>query len=145
VAKAAGPNVDTVLRARLTGGLPQETPNTLLFETWYELGRMAFTPVTEAELDAARRYVLGSMALSTATHAGLASTLSALVGAGLPVGWLAEHQRALEAVTVEQVQGVSRRYLAPAALTAVVVGDAAGVEEQLAALGPLTVQREVET
>src|ERR671927_442353 len=54
-----------------------------LLETWYELGRMALTPVTEAELEGARRYVLGSMALSTATHAGLASTLSALVGAGL--------------------------------------------------------------
>src|SRR3712207_8257368 len=100
-------------------------PYTTLFRsTWYELGRMALTPVTEAELDAARRYVLGSMALSTATHAGLASTLSALVGAGLPVGWLAEHQRALEAVTVAPVLGVSRRYPAPPALTPVVVGDA---------------------
>ena len=56
-------------------------------------------PVTDAELDGARRYILGTMALSTATHAGLASTLSALVGAGLPAGWLADHQRALEAVT----------------------------------------------
>ncbi|MGY2129122.1 M16 family metallopeptidase [Blastococcus sp. SYSU DS0617] len=119
-----------------------EVTGPALMETLYELGRMALTPVTEAELDAARRYVVGSMALSTATHAGLASTLSALVGAGLPVGWLAEHQRALEAVTVEQVQEVSRRYLAPGALTAVVVGDAGPVEAQLAVLGPLTVRRE---
>ena len=37
-----------------------------LLETWYELGRMALTPVSEAELDGARRYILGSMALSTA-------------------------------------------------------------------------------
>ncbi|MGY1755006.1 M16 family metallopeptidase [Blastococcus sp. SYSU D01042] len=119
-----------------------EVTGAALMETVYELGRMALTPVTEAELDAARRYVLGSMALSTATHAGLASTLSALVGAGLPVGWLAEHQRALEAVTVEQVLDVSRRYLAPSAFTAVVVGDAGTAEQQLAALGPLTVRRD---
>jgi zinc protease len=110
-----------------------------LLETWYELGRMAQLPVTEAELDAARRYVLGSMALSTATHAGLASTLSALVGAGLPADWLAEHQRALAAVTVEEVQEASRRYLAPAGLTAVVVGDAEQVAEPLRALAPVTV------
>ncbi len=122
-----------------------EVTGPALMETVYELGRMALTPVTEAELDAARRYVLGSMALSTATHAGLASTLSALVGAGLPVGWLAEHQKALEAVTVEQVQDVSRRYLAPGALTGVVVGDAEVAEAQLAALGPLTVRRDVES
>jgi zinc protease len=119
-----------------------EVTGPALLETRYELGRMALAPVTEAELDAARRYVLGSMALSTATHAGLASTLAALVGAGLPAGWLAEHQRALEAVTVEQVQEASRRYLAPAALTAVVVGDADQVEAPLAALGELTVRQE---
>lgn len=121
-----------------------EVTGAALMETVYELGRMALSPVTEAELDAARRYVLGSMALSTATHAGLASTLSALVGAGLPVGWLAEHQQALEAVTADQVQDVSRRYLAPGAMTGVVVGDAGVVEDQLAALGPLTVRRDVE-
>lgn len=121
-----------------------EVTGPALMETVYELGRMALTPVTEAELDAARRYVLGSMALSTATHAGLASTLSALVGAGLPAGWLAEHQRALGEVTVEQVQDVSRRYLAPAALTGVVVGDAEVAEAQLAALGPLTVRRDAD-
>jgi zinc protease len=112
-----------------------------LLETWYELGRMALTPVTEAELDAARRYVLGSMALTTATHAGLAGTLSALTGAGLPVEWLADHQRALARVTVDEVQDAARRYLAPAGLTTVVVGDAERVASSLETLGPAEVSR----
>jgi predicted Zn-dependent peptidase len=111
-----------------------EVTGPALMETLYELGRMALTPVTDAELDGARRYILGSMALSTATHAGLASTLSALVGAGLPAGWLAEHQRALAAVTVDDVQEVSARYLAPTALAAVVVGDAGRVAAPLGVL-----------
>ena len=110
-----------------------------LLETTYELGRMALTPVTEAELDAARRYVLGSMALTTATHAGLASTLSALVGTGLPADWLAAHQQALAAVTVPEVREAAARYLAPGGLTAVVVGDAEHVEQPLQALGPVEV------
>ena len=110
-----------------------------LLETLYELGRMALLPVTDAELDAARRYVLGNMALATATHAGLASTLSALVGSGLPVDWLAGHQRALATVTVEQVLAASRRYLAAGGLTTVVVGDAAEVAEPLGALAPVSV------
>ena len=110
-----------------------------LLETWYELGRMALVPVTAAELDGARRYVLGSMALATATHAGLASTLSALVGAGLPVDWLADHQRDLAAVTVEEVREASRRYLAASGLTTVVVGDAAQIGESLGALAPVSV------
>jgi predicted Zn-dependent peptidase len=117
-----------------------EVTGPALLETWYELGRMALLPVTAAELDGARRYILGSMALSTATHAGLASTLSALVGAGLPPGWLAEHQQALAEVTVEQVQEASDRYLASTALTAVVVGDAARVAEPLAALAPVSLR-----
>lgn len=116
-----------------------EVTGPALLETWYELGRMALTPVTEAELDGARRYILGSMALSTATHAGLASTVSALVGAGLPPDWLTDHQRALAAVTVEEVHEASRRYLSPAGLTAVVVGDAARVADQVRALAPVEV------
>jgi zinc protease len=110
-----------------------------LLETWYELGRMALTPVTEAELESARRYLLGSMALGTATHAGLASTLSALFGAGLSADWLADHQRALATVTVEEVTEASRRWLAPAGLTAVVVGDAEQAADQLRVLGPVEV------
>jgi zinc protease len=116
-----------------------EVTGPALLETWYELGRMALTPVTEAELDGARRYILGSMALSTATHAGLASTLSALIGSGLPASWLAEHQQALAAVTVDDVQEASRRYLATAGLTAVVVGDADKVAEPLRALAAVDV------
>jgi predicted Zn-dependent peptidase len=116
-----------------------EVTGPALLETVYELGRMALLPVTEAELDGARRYVLGSMALSTATHAGLASTVSALLGAGLAPEWLAEHQRALAAVTVEEVHEAARRYLAPDSLTAVVVGDATQIAEPLRALGPVEV------
>ena len=116
-----------------------EVTGPALLETWYELGRMALTAVTDSELDGARRYILGSMALSTATHAGLASTLSALIGAGLPAEWLAEHQQALGAVTVEQVQDVSLRYLAAEALTAVVVGDSGRITGPLQALAPISV------
>jgi zinc protease len=110
-----------------------------LLETWYELGRMALTPVTEAELESARRYLLGTLALGTATHAGLASTLSALFGAGLSAEWLADHQRALATVAIDEVTEASRRWLSPAGLTAVVVGDAEVAGDQLRALGPVEV------
>jgi zinc protease len=110
-----------------------------LLETWYELGRMALTPVTEAELESARRYLLGTLALGTATHAGLASTLSALFGAGLSADWLADHQRALATVGIDEVTEASRQWLSPAGLTAVVVGDAEVAAEQLRALGPVEV------
>jgi len=114
-----------------------EVTGPALLETQYELGRIALLPVTEAELEAARRYLLGTTALATATHAGLASTLSALVGAGLPAEWLTEHQAALAAVTLDEVTAAARRWLHPAGLTTVVVGDAERVAGQLEALGPV--------
>ena len=48
----------------------------------------------------------------------------------------------LLAILLEEVQEASRRYLAPAGLTAVVVGDAARVEPQLATLGQVVVTRD---
>ncbi|MCW2696116.1 MAG: putative Zn-dependent peptidase [Modestobacter sp.] len=116
-----------------------EVTGPALLETWYELGRMALLPVTEAELESARRYLLGTLALGTATHSGLASTLSALFGVGLSADWLADHQRALATVGVAEVAEASRRWLHPAGLTAVVVGDAATITEPLRALGPVEV------
>jgi predicted Zn-dependent peptidase len=61
------------------------------------------------------------------------------VGAGLPPEWLTDHQRALAAVTVEEVQEAARKYLATPPLTTVVVGDAEKVTAALEALGPVVV------
>ena len=105
-----------------------------LLETLYELGRIATVPVGQEELDQARRYALGTLALSTASQAGLAGQVSQLAGAGLPLSWLREHSKALQEVTVEDVLEAAGRWLAPTALTPVLVGDTATVEDSLRAL-----------
>jgi predicted Zn-dependent peptidase len=108
-----------------------------LLETVYELGRMATGPVTADELDAARRYATGALALSTATQAGLASTLSALLPTGLGLDWLREHPRRLAAVTVDEVREAAARFLAPARLVSVLLGDASVVTESVSSLVPV--------
>jgi zinc protease len=105
-----------------------------LLETLYELGRIATVPVDQAELDQARRYAIGTLALSTASQAGLAGLLSQLAGAGLGVDWLREHPAALEKVTVDDVLEAGARWFAPSALTPVLVGDTAVVEDSLRTL-----------
>lgn len=102
-----------------------------LLETLYELGRISSLPVTEAELDAVRQYAIGTLALSTATQAGLASTLSGLIGVGVGPQWLAEHPRRLAKVTVEQVSEAAATYFAPSRFVSVVVGDSATVRTPL--------------
>ena len=108
-----------------------------LLETWYELGRMATLPVTPAELEDVRQYAVDTLALSIATQAGLASTLAALIGVGLGLEWLRDHARRLASVTAEETFAAAQRYLAPAGLAAVVLGEASGIERGLAALGPV--------
>ena len=105
-----------------------------LLETLYELGRMATVPVTQAELDQARRYAIGTLALGTASQAGLASTVSQLATADLGVEWLRDYPRALAAVTVEDVLAASARWLSPQRHTPVLVGDSALVAGPLGAL-----------
>jgi zinc protease len=102
-----------------------------LLETVYELGRIASLPVSEAEVEAVRQYAIGTLALSTATQSGLASTLSGLAGVGVEPQWLTEHPRRLAAVTVEQVSEAAREFLAPSRFVSVVVGDSAAVRAPL--------------
>ncbi len=109
-----------------------------LLEIFYELGRMALLAPSAAELDAARQYSVGTLALATATASGLASTLSSLAGAGIGVDYLRDHPAALARVTPSDVQAVSARVLAPSGLVTVLVGDAAKIREAVLAFGPVT-------
>jgi zinc protease len=109
-----------------------------LLETRYELGRMGAVPPTQAEVDAARSYAVGSLLISLDTQGGLASTLSALAVDGLDVDWLRGAPARLEAVTVEQVASAALRFFAPSAFTGVVVGDLDVIGPGVRALGGVT-------
>jgi zinc protease len=108
----------------LSADVATDVTGPALVETFYELGRISSLPITANELESVRQYAIGTQALSTATQAGLASTLSALLGSGLEVGWLAEHRSRLAAVTLDEVAAAAASYLAPRRLIGVAVGDA---------------------
>ncbi len=105
-----------------------------LVEVGYELARMASLPPSAEEVAATAQYLVGTLALSTATQAGLAGTLAVLLADGLDVTWLQEHPQRLLAVTPEDVHQAALRMLAPTGLVTTVVGDAAKVERPLSAL-----------
>lgn len=114
-----------------------------LMEMQYEMGRVATLPVQQAELDAARRYLIGTLALSTASQAGLASTLARLLDAGLEPSWLREHPAALAEVSVASAHEAAHRWLAPSAAATVLVGDAQRIAadvETLAAVTPMALE-----
>jgi zinc protease len=111
-----------------------------MVETFYELGKIASLPVTPAEVEAVRQYSIGTLALSTATQAGLASTLPALVGAGLEPEWLAEHSARLAKVTVDEVSAAAAKFFGPTNFLGVVVGDAGQIAGPLAAIASVITQ-----
>ena len=107
-----------------------------VLETLYELGRIAALPVTEAEVTSVKQYAVGTLALSTSTQAGLASTLSALFPFGLGVDWISTFPELLRAASVEDVSAAAARTFGPAGFTSVIVGDAGEIAGPLAALVP---------
>jgi zinc protease len=109
-----------------------------MVEVLYELGRIVALPPKQEELDATVQYLTGTLALGTATQAGLAETLADILTDGMTVDWMQEYPQRLASVTAEEVQEAAARMLAPASLVKVVVGDAEVVEPGLALLTDLT-------
>jgi predicted Zn-dependent peptidase len=121
----------------LSAEVQTEVTAPALLETLYELGRIAALPVTAAEVEAVQQYAVGTLALSTSTQSGLASTLSALFPFGLGLDWITTFPRLLRAATVDDVSAAAARFLAPSGFTSVLVGDADAVAGPLAALVPV--------
>jgi zinc protease len=119
----------------LDADVATEVTAAALLETTYELGKIASLPVTQGELDSARQYAIGTLALSTATQAGLASTLSGLWAQGLDAQWIAEQPARLKKLTVDEVHEAAAEFFAPSSFVPVVVGDAETVATPLARLG----------
>ncbi len=108
-----------------------------LVETLYELGRVAALPPGEAELEQARQYALGTLQLGMSTQAGLAGLASTYAGSGLRLNYLADHAARLEAATREDVHRAAMAHLAPARAVLVVLGDAAKIRNEIAAIVPV--------
>jgi zinc protease len=110
-----------------------------LVETRYELGRLVAVGVTDEELEAARRYLVGTFLLETATQSGLASALAALVASGVGHEYLWSHPTRVAKTTRGAVDAAARRYWAPSMLATVVVGDAESVTGLLSDIDDLTI------
>ena len=126
-------------RAAITIGFDTNTESTAaaVWEAYYELGRMALTAPTAAEVDSARNYALGTLAASLATQAGYASMISQLAAYGLDARWLTSYRAQVAAVTADDVFSLARTILAPSAFMGVVVGDLSSVGASLAAIVPV--------
>lgn len=111
-----------------------------------ELGRIREDEVTDAELRAARDYLVGVFPLRFETPGPVAGSLAGLFVQGLPDDELARYRGAIEAVTADDVRRVARDHIQPEAAAIVLVGDhdAFGAALATAGIAPVDVQRDPE-
>jgi zinc protease len=117
-----------------------------LHEFLVELDRIREAPVTDAELRAARDYLVGVFPLRFETPGPVAGSLAGLFIHGLPDDELARYRAAIEAVTADDVLRVAREHIRPDAAAIVLVGDhdTFGTELEAQGLGPIEVVRDPE-
>ncbi len=76
-------------------------------ERWWREG------ITQEELTARKTDLIGVYKVSLATTGGLAGTLLRTVQRGKPLSWLDDYPKAVDALTVDQVNAAIRRHLKP--------------------------------
>ena len=110
-----------------------------------EFQRMRDTPVSDDDLRNAKNYLTGLFSLSLATQGGIADELLTMKLAGLGADYLKNYRDRIEAVTAADVQRVAQKYVHADDATIVIVGDAARLRKDLAALGPIILVKSFET
>ena len=109
-----------------------------------ELTRMRDEQVTDAELKAARDFLVGVFPLRFETAGAVVGALAGLVIHGLEVEELVNYRRSIEAVTVADVAAAAQQHLLLEQAAIVVVGDADafGAELESEGIGPVTIDRD---
>jgi predicted Zn-dependent peptidase len=117
-----------------------------LHEFLLELDRIRDSAVTDAELRAARDYLVGVFPLRFETPGPVAGSLAGLFVHGLPDDELARYRSEIEAVTADDVLRVAREHIRPDRAAIVLVGDHEQFGEALEAedLGPIELIRDPE-
>ncbi len=109
-----------------------------------ELERIREAPVTTAELDAARDYLVGVFPLRFETPGPVVGALSGLFVHELPDDELDRYRASIESVSADDVLRVAREHIHPERVAIVIVGDHGqfGSDLESAGLGPIDVVRD---
>jgi zinc protease len=100
-----------------------------------EFARIRTEPVSAAELERTRQYLVLGALDNFEMNAQVAGALTGLDVFGLPLGTIPADLAAMERVTADDVRRVAERHLDPARLTVVVVGDVTKIRPGIEALG----------
>lgn len=128
----------TSLDARRTAGTFRATAEVRtpvtgdsLKEFFFELNRIRNEPVSEKEISDAKSYLTGVFPIRLETQEGLIDQLVQIKMFGLPDDYLEIYRNRIQAVTIEQIQDVARKYVKPEEAAIVIVGDGSQLNDQV--------------
>jgi zinc protease len=102
-----------------------------LKEFFYELNRISNEPVSEKEIADAKSYLTGVFPIRLETQEGLIDQLVQIKMFGLPDNYLELYRNQIQAVTIEEIQDVARKYVKADEAAIIIVGDGAQLKNQI--------------
>jgi len=121
------------------GDLRTEVTAGAMTEFLRELNRIRDEKVPEAELDAARRSVVARFALSLESPQQLIAYATTRKAYDFPADYWDKYPAQITAITAGDVQRVAKKYIDPATMQLVAVGDAGKIKSILEKYGPVEV------
>ena len=103
-----------------------------------EVGRLVTAPVTADELSLAKESILNAFVFTMDTREKALAQQVSLEFYGFPKDYYVKYPSMIEKVTAEDVQRVAKKYVNPAQLAVLVVGNEKEFEKPLASLGSVT-------
>ena len=121
------------------GNVRGEVTGESVTEFFKEITRMAEEPVTETELEEAKRALIASFALTLESPGRVMTYLAERQRYGFPTDYWDKYPERIAAVKAEDLQRVAKKYLSLDAIQIVAVGDAAKIQPALEKFGPVEV------
>jgi zinc protease len=119
------------------GDMRTEVTEGAMTEFLRELNRIRDEKVPEAELDPARRSVVARFALSLESPQQLIGYAITRKAYNFPADYWDKYPAQITAITAEDVQRVAKKYINPATMLVVAVGDASKIKTILEKYGPV--------
>jgi zinc protease len=104
-------------------------------EVLLEVRKMDDTPVSEEELKLAKQLLVGALPARFQTTEQTVGALADVVGYDLGLDYYSNYAKKTSAVSIAQVQEMSKKYLIPQKLIVIAVGDRKKIEPEMKALG----------
>ncbi len=94
-----------------------------------ELEKIRTNGITEKELEAAKKYLNGSFALSLSSNARIANIMASMQFSNLPIDYLNQRAKLINAVSLDDIKRVSSKLMDPDKLVISIVGKSKNQEK----------------